>query len=175
MQGLSSAGTMRAIGLLAVVLTSSLLQGTFCFSSGGGEAGREGSPALQSCDAISVCASGTCPAGMTLVAPPERSDVYELRTGKGSTGTDPLSYIPGELMPMYIRVTKQFIRGKADAGVTILANESSKYIGLLLYAVKANDASETKVGEWEVKARPSLVHHSLMFCALPSSCFRSSA
>jgi hypothetical protein len=100
---------MRAIGLLAVVLTASLLQGTFCFSSGGGEAGREGSPALQSCDAISVCASGTCPAGMTLVAPPERSDVYELRTGKGSTGTDPLSYIPGELMPMYIRVTKQFI------------------------------------------------------------------
>ena len=40
------------------------------FSKGGGFAGGG-----QSCDAVNICASGTCPTGMTKVARPERSDV----------------------------------------------------------------------------------------------------
>ena len=136
---------------VAFVVAVALLPGAFAFSSGGGEDGREGSPAVQDCDAIYTCGSGVCPPGMTLVAPPERSDVYELRTGTGpSPATDATSYIPGELMPLYLRVTQQYIPGKAEAGATILRNESSKYIGLLLYAVRANDAAETKVGTFEV-------------------------
>ena len=43
------------------------------------------------CDAINVCnyPGGVCPPGMDLVAPPERSSVYQLET-------DVTSYTPGE-------------------------------------------------------------------------------
>ena len=32
----------------------------------------------------------------------------------------------------------------------VVGNETAKYIGLLVYAVRANDASERKVGGWEL-------------------------
>lgn len=121
------------------------------FSSGGGDPGRQGSPAWQSCDAIYVCGSGVCPSGMSLVAPPVRSDTYTLRTGRGpSHNLDPTQYVPGELLPLYLQVTRRQIPGKEDAGRIIVANETAKYIGMLVYAVKANDATEPKVGGWEV-------------------------
>ena len=121
------------------------------FSSGGGDPTRQGSPTLQSCDAISTCGSGTCPSGMTLVAPPVRSDTYTLRTGRGALPvSDPNDYVPGELLTLYMSVTRRMIPGKEQAGARIVANETAKYIGLLVYAVRANDATERKVGGWEL-------------------------
>ena len=121
--------------------------------SGGGGSGEtdDGSPILQTCDALSLCtipdASGTfhCPDGMHLVAPPTRSDVYVLATEDGST-----SYVPGQLVPLIIAVTQKQIVGWQDRGMTNTSLESSKYIGLLLYAVQEGDATETKMGDWEV-------------------------
>ena len=121
------------------------------FSSGGGEEGRQGSPTAQSCDAIYLCAFGGCPPGMTLVAPPERSTAYTLRTGDGpDPSNDPKTYVPGELMPLYLRVTRKMIPGKEESGTKIVANETAKYIGLLVYAVASADLNEAKVGGWEV-------------------------
>ena len=121
------------------------------FSSGGGEEGRQGSPTAQSCDAIYLCAFGGCPPGMTLVAPPERSTAYTLRTGDGpDPNNDPKTYVPGELMPLYLRVTRKMIPGKEESGTKIVANENAKYIGLLVYAVASADLNEAKVGGWEV-------------------------
>ena len=121
------------------------------FSSGGGEEGRQGSPTAQSCDAIYLCAFGGCPPGMTLVAPPERSTAYTLRTGDGpDPSNDPTTYVPGELMPLYLRVTRKMIPGKEESGTKIVANETAKYIGLLVYAVASADLNEAKVGGWEV-------------------------
>ena len=121
------------------------------FSSGGGEEGRQGSPTAQSCDAIYLCAFGGCPPGMTLVAPPERSTAYTLRTGDGpDPSNDPKTYVPGELMPLYLRVTRKMIPGKEESGTKIVANENAKYIGLLVYAVASADLNEAKVGGWEV-------------------------
>ena len=121
------------------------------FSGGGGEEGRQGSPDSQSCDAIYLCALGGCPPGMSLVAPPERSQAYTLRTADGpDASNDPTTYVPGELMPLYLRVTRRTIPGKEEAGMKIVANESAKYIGLLVYAVASTDQSETKVGGWEL-------------------------
>ncbi len=137
------------------------------FSGGGGNGQRPSSDAadlVQTCDAINICGvppHGVCPSGMTLVAPPERSWVYTLRTGDtGPAFADPTSYIPGELMTLYLRITSRVIMGKEDAGRRhagqrcvyhrCVYNESSKYIGSLLYAVAAGDPTETKVGDWEV-------------------------
>lgn len=128
------------------------------YSMGGG---RE--RGTQLCDAIGICEYG-CPEGMTKVAPPERSDTYTLRTADGSdVGGDPAQYVPGDLLPLYLRVTKRTIMGKGwctqsikFGGVVELdercttGNESAKYIGLLLYAVRTGDADETKVGEWAI-------------------------
>ena len=123
----------------------------YAFSGGGGTQGS----AIQMCDAISTCSSSTsgrygnsypCPRGMHLVAPPERTSVYTLRTGNGNLADDPRAYVPGELVTLFVRVTHRLIPRKMDAGRTIMANESSKYIGLLLYAVQVGDASETKIG-----------------------------
>ena len=72
-----------------------------------------------------------------------RSAVYNL-TASSST------YTPGELLHLELRVTQRLILGWSNAGKREQGNESSKYIGLLLYAVRTNDASETKVGSWEV-------------------------
>ena len=141
----------------AVLLWAPLL---YAFSGGGGTIGSS----VQLCDAISVCgAPGTypagrrlghtrprpvyyCPSGMHLVAPPERTTVYTLRTGDGNLADDPRTYVPGELVTLFLRVTHRMIPGKMDAGRQILANESSKYIGLLLYAVAVGDTSEAKIG-----------------------------
>ena len=128
------------------------------YSSGGG---RE--RGVQSCDAIDICKYG-CPPGMTKVAPPERSDTYTLRTGDGPVvGSDPTHYVPGELLPLYMRVVKRTIVGKGWCTIPIkfggvretnercfTGNESAKYIGLLLYAVRTGDTSETKLGEWAI-------------------------
>ena len=86
-----------------------------------------------------------CPNGMTAVAPPERSPVYTL-TAASST------YIPGELLHLELRVTQRLIVGKMHAGRRLETrwNESAKYIGLLLYAVRTGDATEAKVGNWEI-------------------------
>ena len=87
------------------------------FSSGGGEEGRQGSPTAQSCDAIYLCAFGGCPPGMTLVAPPERSTAYTLRTGDGpDPSNDPKTYVPGELMDLHVRVVTPRIQGFRNAG-----------------------------------------------------------
>ena len=100
------------------------------FSSGGGEEGRQGSPTAQSCDAIYLCAFGGCPPGMTLVAPPERSTAYTLRTGDGpDPSNDPKTYVPGELMPLYLRVTRKMIPGKEESGTKTVANENAKWSG----------------------------------------------
>ena len=134
-----------------VTLTILWLPGGAAFSSGGGDPDRLGSPVSQTCDAIYVCAGGVCPSGMTLVAPPVRSDVYTLRTGDSeSPNLDPTSYVPGELMTLYLRTTKRQIPGKEQAGTKIVGNETAKYIGAMVYAVKTNDWTETKVGFWEV-------------------------
>ena len=85
------------------------------YSGGGGEGGSG-----QTCDAINLCnvnwdgaTSASCPPGMTKVAPPERSDTYTLRTGDGAdVGSDPTHYVPGELLPLYMRVVKRTIVGK---------------------------------------------------------------
>ena len=47
-------------------------------------------------------------------------------------------------------VTRRQILGKEEAGKKVVGNETAKYIGLLVYAVKANDVHETKVGGWEI-------------------------
>ena len=110
------------------------------FSSGGGNGIDEnGIPFMQSCDAINVC-EPVCPPGMTAVAPPERSDVYQLRVVDSAT-----SYRPGELIPLELEVTRRTIPGKRNAGAKIVGNETAKYLGLLLYAVNTN---EVKVGSW---------------------------
>ena len=132
---------------------------TVAYSSGGSIT-RE---PHQSCDALGICATG-CPPGMTKVAPPERSDTYTLRTGDGADWrSDPTSYVPDELLPLYVRVTRRTIMGKGFCVRPIkfggevettercfTGNESAKYIGLLLYAVRTGGASETKVGEWAI-------------------------
>ena len=86
-----------------------------------------------------------CPAGMTLVAPPVRSAIYQLTTEDGTS-----SYTSGELKSLTLTVTRKQIIGKADKGATNTSLESAKYIGLLLYAVRDGDTSEAKVGSWEV-------------------------
>ena len=90
-----------------------LLANTLTYSSGGARGGGE----EQTCDAIGVCASGTCPTGMTLVAPPERSDVYHIRTARGADPQqDPSSYVPGELVTIWITVEKRLIQRRMDKG-----------------------------------------------------------
>ena len=129
------------------------------------------------CDAIDLCAGGTCPEGMDLVGPPERTDVYRVET-------DTESWSPGELITVRVLVKSASIVAKRNAGKTQCTcigrrcpapnsaggcdcatccdgiarrcevgpeiMETSKYLGLLMYAVKANDPLETKVGSWEV-------------------------
>jgi hypothetical protein len=113
------------------------------FSSGGGTGVDEhGFPFLQSCDALYVCGSGVCPAGMTAVAPPNRSSTYMLGTQSGTT-----SYVPNTLLPLLINVTQPTIVGKRNAGQKTVGQESAKYLGLLLYAV---DKNERKVGGWAI-------------------------
>ena len=145
---------------LARLLVRALLMPacSLAYSSGGG---RE--RGVQSCDAIDICKYG-CPPGMTKVAPPERSDTYTLRTGDGPVvGSDPTHYVPGELLPLYMRVVKRTIVGKGWCTIPIkfggvretnercfTGNESAKYIGLLLYAVRTGDTSEHKLGEWAI-------------------------
>lgn len=72
------------------------------------------------CDALGVCASGTCPAGMELVAPPVRNPKYSIRTGDGDAKQDIMEYTPGEIMDIHIRTL----------------DYDGKYIGLLIYAVE---------------------------------------
>ena len=125
------------------------------FSDGGrGPApdGNDGTPLVQTCDAIALCTipdpttNGTrCPDGMVSVAPPRRSEVYSLATADGSTG-----YTPGKIVPLELSVTRKQIMGKRNRGEANSSLESSKYIGLLLYAVREGDAAELKVGSWEI-------------------------
>ena len=114
-----------------------LLRHTLAFSSGGGDGGIG-----QACDAIYLCEGG-CPSGMTNVAPPERSTVYSLDLEGGVH-----AYVPGKLVTLTMRVTAPRVLSKERAGALVGArNETAKYLGILLYVV---DASESKVGEWEI-------------------------
>ena len=114
-----------------------LLHAVLSFSSGGGDGGVG-----QQCDAIYLCEGG-CPSGMTNVAPPERSSVYQLSVEGGST-----TYDPGQLVTLTMEVTAARIPSKEQAGVVVGArNETAKYLGILMYVV---DASESRVGEWEI-------------------------
>ena len=143
----------RPLSLLLIALLGNVKH-TDAFSSGGGEGiDSSGNPNLQTCDAIGICTGSTdgrCPPGMHEVAPPERSSVYQVRAGTGAKASDRTSYQPGELLPIYIHVTRRLIRGKMNAGSTWTANETAKYIGLLMYAVVTGDVSETKMGQWEI-------------------------
>ena len=58
-------------------------------------------------------------------------------------------------MPLYLKVVKKFILRKVEAGRDDMSCsggcwESSKYIGLLLYAVRMGDLTEEKIGSWEI-------------------------
>jgi len=68
--------------------------------------------------------------------PPVRSARYTVRTGEGPTSNDPVEYIPGQWMNIY---------------VTAL-DEGEKFTGLVMYAVNA--AGKT-VGEWQVASGSS--------------------
>ena len=142
------------LGSLQSTLSSPIpvvLPATLAYSSGGRRRGSFSENDIpQSCDAIYLCASGVCPTGMTKVAPPERSPAYTLRTGDGDWRYDPRSYRPGEMMSLYVKVVQKLIASKTNAGKDIGVHENSKYIGLLLYAVKTGDPTETRVGSWEV-------------------------
>ena len=97
--------------------------------------GDDGTPLIQTCDAIGLCnipdtatdaiTAYRCPDGMSAVAPPVRSPVYVLGTEDGAT-----SYTPGKLVPLTLRVTQKQIMGKRDRGTANSGNESSKYIGI---------------------------------------------
>lgn len=123
------------------------------------------------CDAIGVCGGNACPEGMHLVGAPKRTAAYAVET-------DGTSYFPGSLVQIRIRVAQPTIQKQLNAGTPqcecssgkgrcgpncdcgakikkckVTGNpfmESSKYIGLLVYAVKANDPTEEKVGTWEL-------------------------
>ena len=129
---------MGVSGVMDPSLLLLAISTALAFSTGGGEGVDErGNPFLQACNAISLC-SPTCPPGMTAVAPPERSTVYSFGTTSGVT-----SYRPGQLLPFELNVTRRTIPGKRDQGRTIVANETAKYLGLLVYAVNRR---ERKVG-----------------------------
>ena len=127
------------------------------------------------CDAINVCPGGTCPAGMELVGPPLRSAVYRVETD-APTYT-PGALVPIRIKVTQPQIASIRNAGKPQcpctgrrcpggAMATVCdcdlvqrqctvdqANpilETSKYLGLLMYAVKANDPSEEKVGSWEI-------------------------
>jgi len=70
---------------------------------------------------------------MDWVTVPERSDNYTVRTGDTDPSQDPRSYVPGELMKIYIRVMEH----------------DYKFRGLLIYAI---DKNGIKVGDWEFPA-----------------------
>ena len=86
-----------------------------------------------------------CPNGMTAVAPPERSPIYRLTAAS-------THWVPGELLHLELRVMQRTIIGKKGSGklLELRWNESAKYIGVLLYAVRTGDYAERKVGSWEI-------------------------
>lgn len=104
------------------------------------------------CDALSVCQSGTCPPGMDQVKPPVRNSDYTIRSADGDPRKDPVTYEPDSIVDIHIR-TKDY---------------DGKFIGLLIYAVEfdeggqldasgcppgkpgCNGSDEIKVGEWVV-------------------------
>ena len=129
-----------------------MMAAAVAFSSGGGSGELDdGVLILQSCDALNLCkrpdgeGGFMCPDGMTKVAPPVRTQVYSFTAEDGST-----SYTPGSLVPLTLRTTRKQILGKRERGNVTTQLESSKYIGLLIYAVRAGDSRERKVGSWEV-------------------------
>ena len=130
----TNTGRILVRSLAAIVLLLSPASG---FSSGSGPA--------QTCDALGVCGvtePRECPPGMHLVAPPTRSNNYSVTaTTYSTTGTSPASeWAPGELVNIHVNVV----------------HPDMKYIGLLLYAV---DANENKVGEWDIPLENPPVFH----------------
>ena len=152
---MEKSGVGNTFSGMRLTVLSLLLAASDGFSDGGrgpDVLSDDGTPLVQTCDAISLCTipdaatNGTrCPDGMSQVAPPRRSDVYELKHEDGSS-----SYTPGKLVTLTLRVTRKQIMGKINAGTGNSSSESAKYIGLLLYAVREGDVAERKVGQWEV-------------------------
>ena len=101
----------------AVVVAVAALSARHTMAYSGGSGGINGG---MSCDAIGVCASGTCPEGMTGVGPPTRSTVYSIRTkgdGPYVAGGDPTTYTPGESMSIWITVEAIKIQRKEEKGL----------------------------------------------------------
>lgn len=119
------------------------------------------------CDALGVCASGTCPPGMDQVAPPTRNSQYTIRTGDGRPSDDPTEYEPNSIVDIHVRTL----------------DYDGKYIGMLIYAVEADqngqfDASgcptgkpgcdgsvEVKTGEWVVPSGEPFRCSSICGCS----------
>ena len=107
-RSLTSSMATRTPRKQSLLLLSLILSHVAAFSSGGGSGTDDnGIPFLQSCDALTLCAPVVCPPGMTAVAPPVRSEVYQFGTESGTT-----AYIPGELLPMVLSITARTIVGK---------------------------------------------------------------
>ena len=136
----------------------------------------------KTCDAISLCdEDGVCPEGMHLVGPPVRSSTYLVETEAASYTPGKLVTLTVRVVQPTIQGTRNagklqcLCTGKkcpapycdcGDTGkccgsknkCTLTAEpflEGSKYIGLLLYAVRTNDPGETKVGSWELPVQSS--------------------
>ena len=106
------------------------------------------------CDALNVCNfrkfNFSCPTGMELVAAPTRNTNFTFRSADvpqwGDSSGDPTTYTPGVWNELHLRV----------------AHHAWKYIGLLLYAVRADAGAldedenliEEPIGEWDVRADP---------------------
>ena len=121
---------------LSLVLILTALPSSLGFSTGGGATGSE-----QTCEAIDICPHDyagrpQCP-GMLLVGGPTRSGLepgkeklsprdptYTIRTADVSSGgmadpsTDTMTFSPGSLVKIYVRVNKRFVkRRRVDEGI----------------------------------------------------------
>lgn len=94
---------------------------------------RGASLGALTCDALGVCASGTCPPGMDQVAPPIRNAKYSVRTGDGKPTDDPREYEPDSIVDIHVRTH----------------DYDGKFIGILIYAVEVDPN-----GQWDEKGCP---------------------
>ena len=128
---------------------------------------------------------------MELVGPPTRSSVYTLEADGAGNYYAPGSLVTLHVRVQQPAVQAQRSAGKTQCQCTgrrcpesqvqgaaacdcdytgnrctvdtsTAVMEGSKYLGLLLYAVKANDAAETKVGSWELPVDTSTPRFKVM-------------
>ena len=90
-------------------------EGATCLMCTAGNFG--GNPALNGNCASANCTERRCPGGMALVGKPTRTDVYTVRTGDGAyASADPKSYVPGQLLRLYVDVAKPMIQKVMNTG-----------------------------------------------------------